>query len=88
MQGKQVWSLLGEDPTCNGATLPRCHNHGARALELALEPMGRHYWACVLPTTEAYGPQSLRSARKSRPHSLQLEKAHTQQQRASANKNQ
>ena len=31
MQGTRVWALVGEDPTCCGATKPVRHN----------------YWACV-----------------------------------------
>ena len=33
MQGTWVWSLVGEEPTCHGATKPVRHNYWAWALE-------------------------------------------------------
>ena len=40
MQGKQVWALIQEDPTCRGATKPVHHNYWAWTLEL----MSHNYW--------------------------------------------
>ena len=31
MQGTLAWSLVQEDPTCHGATMPMCHNYQAQA---------------------------------------------------------
>ena len=41
MQGTRVQALVGEDPTCRGATKPVRHNYWA----CALEPTGHNYWA-------------------------------------------
>ena len=50
MQETRVWSLIWEDPTCQRATKPMCHN----------------YWACALEpgscTDWAHVPQLLRPA--------------------------
>ena len=70
MQGTQAPSLVQEDPTCCRATKPVLHNYWARRPE-SLRSAAR----------EAHSPQ-----RKSSPRSLQLEKAHVQQQRPSAAK--
>ena len=52
MQETRVWSLIWEDPTCQGATKPMCHNYWA----CALEPGSRNYWAHEA-TAEARAPQ-------------------------------
>ena len=82
MQGTRVWALVREDPTCRRATKPVRHN----------------YWACAT-TTEAHTPRahapqreatamrSPRTAMKSSPRSLQLEKTHVQQRRPNTAKN-
>ena len=44
MQEAQVWSLVQEDPMCNGATKPVGHNYWA----CALEP-GRHVYRVLSP---------------------------------------
>ena len=44
IQGTQVRSLVGEEPTCCGATKPLCHYHWA----CALEPSSCNCWAHVL----------------------------------------
>ena len=41
--GDTVRAVVGEDPTCCGATKPVRHNYRA----WALEPVSRNYWACV-----------------------------------------
>ena len=41
MQETQVWSLIQEDPTRQGATKRVCHNHWA----CALEPLRHNYWS-------------------------------------------
>ena len=71
MQGTQVRTLVWEDPTCHGATKPMCHN----------------YWSPCSTTREATAMRSLCTATKSSSCLLQLEKAHTQQQRPNATKN-
>ena len=80
MQGTWVWFLIQEEPSCCRANTPICHNYWAKLYSP---------WAA---TTEACVPQSLCSAAKeattmgslctamkSSPHSMQLEKACTQQ---------
>ena len=95
MQGTRVRALVREDPTCPGATKPMRHNYWA----CALEPASHNYWACVpqllkpacldpcSATREATAMRSLRTATKSSPHLVQLEKAHVQQRRPNAAKN-
>ena len=51
MQGTRVRALVGEDPTCHGATKPVHHNYWA----CALEPVSHNYWARV--------PQLLKATR-------------------------
>ena len=51
MQGTQVRALVGEDPTCRGATKSVRHNYWA----CALEPTSHNYWA--------HAPQLLKPAR-------------------------
>ena len=89
MQGTCVRALVGEDPTCRGATKPMRHNYWA----CALEPESHNYWAhvpqllkpmcleSVLATREATVTRSPRTATKSSPCSPQLEKARVQQRR-------
>ena len=43
VQGTRVRPLVQEDPTCQGATKPVCHNYWA----CALQPLSHNYWACV-----------------------------------------
>ena len=43
MQGTRVRALVGEDPTCRGATKPVCLNY----LACTLEPTSHNYWAHV-----------------------------------------
>ena len=70
MQGTWVWSLVREDPTRRGATKPLRHDYWACAVEPVLYNTRSHRkW-------KARAPQ-----KKSRPHSLQLEKAQAQQPR-------
>ena len=79
-------SLVWEDPTCCGATKPMSHNYRT----CALEPMSHNYWAPVPQllsphsTTREATAMSPRTATKSSPHLLQLEKAHAQQRRPNA----
>ena len=93
MQGTRVQSLVGEEPTCHGATKPVHHNYRA----CALEPASHNYWAgtpqLLKPARpRAHVPQllSLRAAtteaRAPTAHTPQQEKppqweAHAQQQR-------
>ena len=74
MQGTWVRSLLQEDPTC----------HGAIKLVRHWSP---HTQSPCSATREATAVRSLCTSTKSSPHSLQLEKAHWQQQRVSITKN-
>ena len=95
MQGTQLWALVREDPTCHGATKPMRHNYWA----CALDPVSHNYWSPHATTTEARVARAcalqreaitMRSpctAMKNSPCSLQLEKAHVQQQRPNAAKN-
>ena len=87
MQGTRVWVLVREDPTCRGATKPVSHNYWA----CALEPASHNYWAHV---SRAHAPQQEKPPRweahalqQSSICSLQLERAHAQQQRPNAAKN-
>ena len=50
MQGTQVRSLVGEDPTCCRATKPLCHNCWVRALG----PTGHNCWVHALGPTGHY----------------------------------
>ena len=61
MQGIWVWSLVWEDPTCQGANKPRCHSYWA----CTLEPASRNY--CSLCALEAVLCNK-RSHCKRRPH--------------------
>ena len=77
-------SLIWQDPTCQGATKPVCHNCWA----CALEPGSSKYWAHVLQLQKPTCP-SVRAVRQeqlpqweacvppqeSSPHSPQLEKS-------------
>ena len=90
MHGTQVWSLVQEDPTCNGATKPLHHNYSA----WALEPVSHIYWAhvpqllkpvCLEPVLR--NKKSPHTATKSSPRSPQLGNAHVQQRRPNAAKN-
>ena len=95
MQGTRVQALVREDPTCHGATKPVHHNCWA----CALEPASHNYRSPCATTTEAHAPRarapqreatamrSPRTATKSSPRSLQLEKARAQQQRPNTAKN-
>ena len=74
MQGTRAGSLVREDSTCHGATKPvRCH-----------------YWAYtlepVLCNKRGHCSRPMRH-RKEQPCTMQLEKAHVQQQRPSMAKN-
>ena len=64
-------SLIQEDPTCCEATKPVCHKYWANTPQLPKPAC----LACVLHK------RSLSAAKKSSPHSLQLEKACVQQRR-------
>ena len=94
MQGTQVPSLVGEDPTCRRATKPVPRNYWA----CALEPVSHNYWAhvpqllssCAM-ATEACAPRA-RAPQQEKPpqweaHAPQLENTHTQQWRHNAAKN-
>ena len=74
MQGTRVRALVWEDPTCRGATRPVSHN----------------YWACAsgacAPQREAAIVRGPRTAMKSGPHLLQLEKALAQKRRSNTAK--
>ena len=67
MQGTWVGSLVREDSTCHGATKPVCC----------------HYWACtlepVLCNKRGHCSEPMHH-KKQQPCSMQLEKAHVQQQ--------
>ena len=71
-RGKWVWALVREDPTCCGATKPVHHNYWAHTPQL-LKPM---HLEPVLRNKRSHC-----TTIKSRPHLLQLKKAHTQQRR-------
>ena len=62
------WSLVQEDPICQGATKPVCHNFWAFTLEPVL---------CKKRSQPQWEAHTLQL--ESTPHSLQLEKAHAQQ---------
>ena len=94
MQGTQVQALVWEDPTCHRATNPMHHNYWA----CTLEHTSHNYWARVPQLLKpAHLQPMLRNKRghrnktthrtKSSPHSRQLEKAHVQQRRPNAAKN-
>ena len=75
MQGTWVRALVWEDPTCRGATRPMSHN----------------YWACAsgacAPQRKAAIVRGPRTAMKSGPRLLQLEKALAQKWRSNTAKN-
>ena len=72
-----------EDPTCSEATGPTCHNDWA----CALEPTCHSYWGPRTPEPVHHNEKPLQweahAPQENRPHLLQLEEAHTQQQRPS-----
>ena len=59
MQGTQVWSLVQEDSTSLGATMPACHNFWVGSLE----PESRSYWAPVPLLLEPSGLEPRTAAR-------------------------
>ena len=61
MQGTWVRSLVGEDPTCRGATRPVSHNYWA----CALEPSSRNYWAHMLQLLKPTGLEPVLHNRRS-----------------------
>ena len=72
MQETSVWSLIWEDPICDGAIKSVCYNYRAHALQL-LKP------AClelVLHNKKSHRNEKPATTVKSSPHLLQLEKAH------------
>ena len=80
MQGTGVRVLVGEDPTCHGATKPVRHNYWV----CALEPASHNYWARVpqplsprATTTEAHMPRA-RAPQQEKPPQWE---AHAPQQR-------
>ena len=81
MQGTQVRSLVWEDPTCRRPTKPMQDNYWA----CALEPTHSNYWARVLQLLQPMRLEPVLRNKRS-PHSPQLEKACTQQQRPSVAK--
>ena len=70
MKGTRVWSLAQEDPTCLGAAKPIGHNYWSGTPRAHVRQREKP------PQWEAWALQL-----ESRPHSPQLEKAHTQQWR-------
>ena len=82
MQGTWLRALVWEDPTCRWATKPVRHNYWP----CALEPVSHNPWS-FSATREATAMRRPRTVTKSSPHSPQLEKARTQQQRPNAAKN-
>ena len=90
MQETRVWSLVWEDPTGCGVIKSVHHNYWACALESA----SHNCWAFVPQLLKPAHLESVlrnkrspRTARKSSPHSPQLEKACVQQGRPNAAKN-
>ena len=87
MQGTRVRALVREDPTCRGATKPVRHNYWA----CTLDPVSHNYWIPrlepMLCNKRSHCNEKPRTAMKSSPRSLQLEKARAQQQRPNAAKN-
>ena len=75
-QGTQVRSLVGEDPTCCGATKPACRNYWSPGAE-----------SLCSATREATATRSPCTSTKSSSRSTQLEKAHVQQRRPNTAKN-
>ena len=79
MQGTWVRSLVWEDPTCFGATMP------VHLYYQAPEPENCNYWAQVLQLLKAACPGPVLSNKRSH-CSSKLERACTQQPRPSATK--
>ena len=79
MQGTWVRSLVWEDPTCFGATMP------VHLYYQAPEPENCNYWAQVLQLLKASCPGPVLSNKRSH-CSSKLERACTQQPRPSATK--
>ena len=80
--GDTVWSLYCEDPTCDRATEPMCHNYWAQALECG----SHNCWSLCIQklysaTREATTVRSPCLTHKSKPNLLPLVKAHAQQWR-------
>ena len=76
MQGKWVQFLVWEDPTCHGATKPKCHSYGGLSAQTLCSA-----------TREASEMRRTHTAMKSSPGLLQPEKAYSEQQRPIAAKN-
>ena len=72
MQGTSVWSLVWEDPVCDGAIKSVCHNYRAHALQLR-KP---RRLGLVLHNKKSHRNEKPATVVKSSPHLLQLEKAH------------
>ena len=76
MQETQVWSLIWEEATRCRATKPMCHKYWSpRALEPVLHNKA-----------EATAMRSLQTAKKSSPHSQQLEKTYATMKTQSSEK--
>ena len=76
MQGTWVRALAREDPTCRGTAEPVRHNYWSPRT-----------WSPCSATREATAMRSPLTAKKSGPHSPQLEKARVQQRKPNAAKN-
>ena len=81
MQGTQVCSGLGEDPTCSGANKPTHVDLSASTIE----PTCRSYWSLQAPEPALHNKKppkwEARTSHKEEPSLPQLEKARAKQQR-------
>ena len=95
MQGTRVQALVREDPTCRKAAKPVRHNYWAWALERT----SHNYWSPHATTTEAHMPRArapqqkkppqweARALRRVAPACRNQRKAHKQQRRPNAARN-
>ena len=83
------WRRSGKNPPANAGDAGSSPGPGRSHIPRATKPVRHNYWACA---SGACAPQQERppqweAATKSSPRSLQLEKAHAEQQRPNAAKN-
>ena len=97
MQGKLVWSLVWEDPTCLGQLKPVHHNHWVCVLEsMSLRLLNQQLMSPCAASTEAHVPRACAPQQEkppqweacapqpeSSPCPPQLQKARAQQRRPS-----
>ena len=69
MQGKQVWLLIKEDPTCHRATKPMHHNYWAlESGATTMEPTSHNYWSLCTPQPVLLNERTHRNEKPEHPN--------------------